>query len=107
MSDVFKNIADAAGNGQGLQNAHGSGGGLDDARQHRAHQHAQNGVAEHQEQLGELRHVLQAGHGPAHGLHAEHQGGEAQQDGAGVLFLVGLAEHIENDADERQNRREG
>ena len=100
-------VADAAGNGQGLQNAHGGGGGLDDARQHRAHQHAQNGIAEHQEQLGELRHVLQAGHGPAHGLHAEHQGGEAQQDGAGVLFLVGLAEHIEDDADQGQHRGKG
>ena len=100
-------IADAAGDGQGLQNAHGGGGGLDDARQHRSHQHAQNGIAEHQEQLGELRHVLQAGHGPAHGLHAEHQGGKAQQDGAGVLLLVGLAEHIEDDADQGQHRGKG
>ena len=56
---------------------------------------------------GELRHVLQAGHGAAHGLHAEHQGGKAQQNGAGILLLGVLAEHVEDDAHQRQHRGEG
>ena len=102
-----RGVADLPGGGQRLQNAHGGGGGLDDRRQHRAHQHAQQRVGEGQKQLGEARHVLQPGHGAAHGVHAEHQGGEAQQNGAGVLFVAVLAEHVENNADQRQHRREG
>lgn len=100
-------IADASGDRQCLENAHRGGGGLDNPRQHRAHQHAQHRVAEHQEQLGELRHILQPRHRAAHGLHAEHQGGKAQQNGAGVLLFGVLAEHVEDDAHQRQHRGEG
>ena len=100
-------IADASGDRQCLENAHRRGGGLDNPRQHRAHQHAQHRVAEHQEQLGELRHILQPRHRAAHGLHAEHQGGKAQQNGAGVLLFDVLAEHVEDDAHQRQHRGEG
>ena len=100
-------IADLSGQGQRLQNTYGSGAGLDNTRQHRAHQHAQNGVLEHDEQFGKAGDILQARHRAAHGVHAEHQRGEAQQDHAGVLLFGVLAEHIEDDTDQRQHRSKG
>ena len=59
------------------------------------------------EQFGEAGDILQPGHRAAHGVHAEHQRGKAQQDHAGVLLFGVLAEHIEDDADQRQHRRKG
>ena len=47
---------------------------------------------------------LQPGHGAAHGVHAEHQDGEAQEDRAGVLLLVVLGRHGEDHTDEGQDR---
>ena len=100
-------VADLAGRGQRLQNTHRGGGRLDDRRQHRAHQHAQQRVCKGQKQLCKPRHVLQPRHRGAHGVHAEHQRGKAKQNGASLLFPAILAEHIENDADQRQHRRKG
>ena len=87
-----------------LQNTHGSGRALDDGGQDRTGGHAQDGVAEHEQDVAELRHVLQPGHGAAHGVHAEHQDGKAQEDRAGVLLLVVLCRHGEDHADEGQDR---
>jgi len=98
---------DLAGGGERLQDADGGGGRLDDAGQHGAREHAQDGVGEHEQDVGELRDVLESGDGARHGVHAEHQGGEAQQDHAGVLLLAGPAHHVQDDADERQDRSEG
>ena len=80
---------------------------MDDGREDRARQYAQQRIFEHDEHLLERRDIPQAGNGPGHGFHAEHQRGKAEQDHAGVLFLRVLAEHIKDDANERQNRREG
>ena len=99
-------IADGSRDGQRLQNADGSRAGLDDAGQHRAGQHAEDGICKCKEQLRELRHILQPGDRAGHRLHAEHQRGEAQQDHAGVFFLAALAEHVQNNADQGQNWRE-
>ena len=100
-------VAHRAGGGQSLQNTHGGGGGLDDGGEHRAGQHAQNGVGEQQEQLLEGGHILQPGYGVGHGLHAEHQRGEAQEDHAGVLFPAVLQEHIVHDTPDRKDGRKG
>ena len=100
-------VADLSRDGQCLQDTHGGGAGLDDARQHRAGQHAQHRVLEGDEQLCEGGHVLQARHRAAHGVHTEHQRGEAQQDHAGVLLPAVFAEHIEDNAHQRQHRRKG
>ena len=100
-------IADLPRDRQRLQNTHGGGAGLDDARQHRARQHAQHRVLKGDEQLGEGGNILQPRHRAAHGVHAEHQRGEAQQDHAGILSLAALAGHIEDDAHQRQHRRKG
>ena len=86
-----------------LQNTHRGRGALDNRRQARAGQHPQNRVAEHQEDIPEFGHLFQAGHRAAHGVHAEHQHGKAQQDHPHVLFLVAFGHHGENHADERQN----
>ena len=93
--------------GQRLQNTDGGRGGLNDTGQHCTGQHAQHRVGKHDKNVAELGHFTQAGHRAGHGLHAEHQRGKAQQDHAGVLLLAGLAAHIEQNADERQNRSEG
>ena len=93
--------------GQGLQDTHRGGGGLDDGGESRASQHAQDGVGEHQQDVGELRYVLQTGHSPGHGVHAEHESGKAQQNGADVPLAVVLEEHIQHHADDGQNGGEG
>ena len=91
----------------GLQDTHGGRGGLDDGREHRACQYAQNGIGEHQQQLPEALHILQPRHGGTHGIHAEHQCGKAQKDQACILLLAALAHHIQRYTDQGQNRREG
>ena len=100
-------VADLSGQRQGLQNTHRGRAGLDYGSQNSAHQNAQNGVSEHDEQLREARNILQSCHSAAHGIHAEHQRGKTQQDHAGVLFSGVLTEHVEDDADQGQYRREG
>ncbi len=100
-------VGDGAGNGESLNDTHGSGGGLDDAGEDSAGQQAQNRVLEQQEQALEAFIVLQHLYGPGHGFHTHHQRGKAQQNGAGILFLVALAEHVENKPDQRQHRRPG
>ena len=50
-------VGDAAGEGEGLENTYGGGGGLNHPGEHRAHQHAQEGVGEGGEDGVELRHV--------------------------------------------------
>ena len=100
-------IADGSGHGQRLKNADGGGAGLDDRGQNRSGEHAEHRMLEGKEEIDELRHVFQPGDRAAHGVHAEHQRGKAEQDHAGVLFAAVLAEHVENDADEREHRRKG
>ena len=102
-----RTVAHLSGDRQGLENAHGSGAGLNDGSEHRPGQHTQNGILEQDEQILERRHIPQPGDGGGHGLHAEHQCGEAQKDRAGILFLVIFAEHVIDDAHKGQHRRKG
>ena len=100
--------ADGPGHAQGLQNTHGGRGGLDDGGQGRTGQHTQDGVGEGGENAGELLVLGQGGDGGAHGLHAEHQNGEAHENGADVFLpVVLLGGHGENDTDGGENRGEG
>ena len=80
---------------------------MDDRRQDGPGQHAQHRVFEQDEHLLEGGDVPQAGNGAGHGLHAVHQGGEAQQDHPCVLFFRVLDKHIEDDPDKGQHRCEG
>ena len=101
-----RGIADAAGDGQRLQDADGGRARLDHRRDERADEHAEQRVREREEQVRERRHVPQPRDGAAHRLHAEHQRREAQQDEPRILLARVLAEHIEDDADQRQHGRE-
>ena len=92
---------------QGLQNTDGGGAGLDNGSQHGAGQHTQHRVLESNHHLPELGHLPQAGNSGGHTLHAEHQGGKAQENQAGILPPGVLAEHIKDNADQRQHRGEG
>ena len=99
-------VGDDAGGAEGLQNTHAGAGTLDDGSDQCAHQHAQDGVGEADEQLGEPGLIFQRGNGVRHGGHAGHQDGKADQDAADALFLL-AAEQIQQDADEGQQRAEG
>ena len=90
-----------------LQDTHRRRGGLDNSRKHRAGHHAQNRIGEHQQQLPESLHVLQASHRSAHGVHAEHQRSKAQKDKARVLLFSVFAHHVKGHADQGHNRRKG
>ena len=92
---------------QGLQNTHGGRAGLDDARQHSAHQHTQHRVFKHQKQILEFGNIRKTGHRTGHGVHAEHQRGEAQQDGTYILLLGMLGKHQEHGSDKCQHRGKG
>ena len=98
-------VGDGAGHSQGLQNTHGGGGGLDDAGEGRAHQHAQQGIGEGGHQFGELRHIRQRGHGAAHQFHAVHQDGKAHHHPAHVPAALLFRAHDEQDA--RQGHQGG
>ena len=76
-------------------------------RERRPGQDAQNRVFKQDEELLEGRDIPQARDRAGHALHAEHQRGEAQQDGAGVLLFCGPAEQVEDDAGHAQHRRKG
>ena len=96
-----------SGDGQRLQYAHRGGGGLNNRCQQGAGQHTQNGVGEQEQDIGELRHLLQTGHRCGHGLHTGHEDSEAQQNHAHIPALAVFQEDVEDDADHRQDGREG
>lgn len=73
-------ICNAAGDRQRLQNANRGRGALDDGRQRGAHQNAEERVGEHDEHLLEFRYVRQWAYCVAHGGHAEHEHGKADED---------------------------
>lgn len=98
---------DRAAGGQGLDDAHRGGGGLDDRREHRARQDSQHRVGELDHQLAERRHLPQGHHGAGHALHAGEQDAEAHDDHAQMLQEFLLDEHHEDHADKNQHRRDG
>ncbi len=100
-------VADSAGGGQGLQNTDRCGGGLNNTGQHSAGQDTQDGVGEHQEHVRKPGGVLQILDGTGHGVHTEHQNGEAQENGANILLLAIMGEHLEEDTNEGQDGRKG
>ena len=69
--------------------------------------YTEDGILEGDEKIRKGGDILKTGDGAAHRLHAEHERGKAEQDHAGVLFLVILAEHVVDDADERKDGSEG
>ena len=77
--------------------------GLQNSRQHRARNDAENRIFEAEEQIHEPRLVGQRGHGMGHRVHAGHQNREAQQDFTDAALAV-LADHIQPDADEAEDR---
>ena len=54
-----RGIGNRTGSGQGLQDTHRRGAGLDDGGQNSTHQNTQNRVLEHQEQILEGRDICQ------------------------------------------------
>ena len=80
---------------------------MNDRRQNRTCQDTQNRVFKQQQKIPEFRHIRQTGNGIGHGGHALHQHGKAKQDGTDVFFLVGLAEHSKDNADQRQDWGKG
>ena len=96
-------VGDRAGAGQGLQDTDGRRRGLQNSRQHRARNDAEDRVFEAEEQIHEPRLVGQRGHGMGHRVHAGHQNREAQQDFTDAALAV-LADHIQPDADEAEDR---
>ena len=99
-------VGDDTGGAQGLQDADAGTGALDDASDQCTHQNAEDGVGEADKEVGEPCLALQRLDGIGHGGHAGHQDGKADEDGADALFLLALA-HIEQDADEGEERAEG
>ena len=102
-----RGIAHRARDSERLQNTDGRGARLDDGREQRAGEHAEEGILKGNKEIRERGDVLEARDRAAHRLHAEHERGKAEQDHAGVLFLVVLAEHVVDDADERKDGSEG
>ena len=91
-------VGDGTGQRQSLQNAHGRGGGLDDAGKHGTHQHAQQRILESGEQAGKFRHIRQGTDSVAHEFHAVHQNGKAHHDAAHIPALLPFGSHDEDDA---------
>ena len=91
--------------GQRLQDAHRRRRGLDEHRDHQAHQHAQDGVGHGDEQVLERGAFPQGGHAGVHQAHAGEQDAEAQHDLADVLLFGVAQEHIKNAADKRHHGR--
>ena len=98
-------VGDGAGHGQRLQDTNGSGGGLDDAGEGRAYQHAQQGIGESGHKVSEFRHIRQRGHGAAHQLHAVHEDGKAHHHPAYVPAALLFGTHDQQDA--RQSQQGG
>lgn len=103
---IFGSVGDGAGQGQRLQDTDGSGGALDDAGEDRADEQTQNGVVEGGQHARELFTFGERFDGLRHEGHAEHQNGEAAEDGTDVFFLLLFGLHDETDADERDDGRE-
>ena len=99
-------VGDNARRTERLQDADAGTGTLDDAGDDGTHQNAQQGVGETDEEIGEPCLVLQRSHCAGHGGHAGHQNGKADQDSADAFPLFVLA-HVEQDADEGEDRAEG
>ena len=74
-------------------------GGLDDHRDHHAHQNSQNGIRHGNEQILEHGALTQRSHTGVHQAHAGKQDAEAQHDLADVLPFSAAQEHIKNAAD--------
>ena len=92
--------------GKRLQNTDGSRGALNDRRQKRARKNAENGVAEKKQKLLEFGNFRERLHGGSHVIHTEDQHGKAEKDQTDVLLLGILQEKIEDDTDQRKDRRE-
>ena len=102
-----RSVAHRAGGGERLQNTDRSRARLNDAREHRAGDHAEKRVFERKEEIHKDGVVAQARYRAAHCLHAEHQRGEAEQNDAGILFVAAFAEKVKGNADHGENRRKG
>ena len=100
-------VGNASRDRERLQNTHRGGAGLNDRRQHRAREHAEDRVLEQQEQLGKLGNIGKSLDRARHDVHTEHQGRKAEKDHAEVLLLFAFAEHIKHDAEEREDGGEG
>ena len=98
---------DKAGAGQRLQDTHRCRGGLDDHRDHHAHQNAQNGIRHSNEQILEHGALTQRSHTGVHQAHAGKQDAEAQHDLADVLLFGTAQKHIKNAANKRHHRCKG
>ena len=92
-------VGDGAGQRQGLQDTDGGGGALDQAGEQGADQNAQKGVVEPHHHFGELGKLRQGADGVLHQVHAVHQYGEADADGADAFALVVFGKHQHQDAD--------
>ena len=93
--------------GQCLQDTHRCRGGLDDHRDHHAHQNAQNGIRHGNEQILEHGALTQRSHTGVHQAHAGKQDAEAQHDLADVLPFSAAQEHIKNAANKCHHGRKG
>ena len=80
-------VGDDAAVGQGLQDAHRGGRGLDDGGEDHARQDAQEGVGEVGHDAYKGLRLPQGGHGGAHHVHADEQHAQAGEDLAHVLKL--------------------
>ena len=98
-------VAEGAGQSQGLQDTHGGGGGLDYRRKDRAHQHAQDGIIESRQQIGEARQIGKRTDSVLHHIHAGHQNCEADQDTAHIPAPLSFRGHDQQDAHQREQRR--
>ena len=75
---------DAAG-GQGLQNTHRGGGGLNQSGKGRAEEDTQQGIGQSGHQADKDRKLPEGGHGGAHGVHADEKDAQTGQNLADVL----------------------
>ena len=89
---------DDAGGGEGLQDAHRGGGALEQGGDQGAHHDAQQGIGEGHKEVAELRHILEGGHRSGHGVHADEQQAQAQQQLAHNPLLAALDKHVEHNA---------
>ena len=98
-------IGQAAGQGQRLQNAHGGCRALNDGGEHRSDHNAQQRIAQSCQNSGKLRHFCQGADGIAHDDHSVHQDGKADQHSTDALFLIVIANHHHDNADDGENGR--
>lgn len=89
---------DDAGGGEGLQDTHRGGGALEQGGDKGAYQDAQQGIGEGHEEVAELRDVLERRHRGGHGVHADKQQAQTQQQLAYNPLFAALDKHIEHNA---------